>query len=266
MTQFASAANIRKIVAVHSAAEQLGLFSDTEEPGEKPGFSVRESKRAKRLSIKVFPRGRVEVVVPRRTRARDVQAFVDEHRDWIEKSKDSFARILPPEPFVLPNVIALPAIGQRFRVRYERRRSDKTVRFRAHNNVVTLSGKTGDDRLCIDALKRWLASVAKKEIRPRLESLSALADSPFKTMHVRGQRTCWGSHSSSGTISVNYCLLFLDPALLRYLLVHELCHAHHMNHSRRFWQRVRRFEPDCKRLDRALGDSWKKIPAWLGIY
>ena len=203
--------------------------------------------------------------MPRRTKARDVQAFVDENRDWIRKSRESFARVLPPEPFVLPNLIELPAIGQRFRVRYERRSQDKTVRFRTRGNVVTLSGRTGDDRLCVAALKRWLASVAKKEFRPRMDALSALTDGAFKHMHVRGQRTCWGSHSSSGTISINYCLLFLDSSLLRYLMIHELCHAHHMNHSRRFWQRVRRFEPDYKRLDRALGDSWKSIPAWIGL-
>jgi len=264
--RFASAANVRRIGAVHGAAEQLGLFSDTEEPGESSGFSVRESKRARRLSIKVFPRGRVEVVVPRRTRARDVQAFVDEHRDWIEKSRKSFAKVLPPEPFVLPNLIELPAIEQCFRVRYERRKDASGVRFRRHGNVVVLSGCTGDDKLCIAALKRWLGSVAKKEFEPRLRSLSTLSDNPFRKMHVRGQRTCWGSHSSSGTISINYCLLFLEPALLRYLMVHELCHSRHMNHSRRFWQRVGRFEADYKRLDRALGESWKQIPVWLGMH
>ena len=264
--RFASRASIRRIGAVQSTARQLRLFSDNEEPGDTPGFSVRESKRARRLSIKVFPRGRVEVIVPRRTRARDVQAFVDEHRDWIDRSRASFAKVLPPEPFVLPNRIELPAIEQRFRVRYERRSDARTVRFRCANNVLVLSGRTGDDKLCIDALKRWLASVARSEFRPRLESLAALTDNPFKKMHVRGQKTCWGSHSSSGTISINYCLLFLEPALLRYLMVHELCHARHMNHSRRFWRRVGQFEPDYRRQDRALGDSWKQIPAWLGLY
>ena len=85
-------------------------------------------------------------------------------------------------------------------------------------------------------------------------------------MHVRGQKTCWGSHSSSGTISINYCLLFLEPALVRYLMIHELCHARHMNHSRRFWAHVARFEPDYRKLDRKLSSSWKEIPSWVGIY
>lgn len=250
---------------MQQAAKQLALFSEHEEPGDSPGFSVRESHRAKRLSIKVFPRGRVEVVVPKRTPARDVEAFVEEHRDWIERSRRSFAEILPFEPFMLPNVVEMQAIGKRYRVRYEKNSGAKTVRYRNHGDVVTLSGATGDDELCIAALKRWLASVAKREFEPMLHSLSALTDNPFSAMHVRGQRSCWGSHSSSGTISINYCLLFVEPELLRYLMIHELCHSRHMNHSRRFWARVRRFEPDYRKFDKALGDSWRKIPAWVGL-
>ncbi|MDH3266810.1 MAG: M48 family metallopeptidase, partial [Gammaproteobacteria bacterium] len=245
---------------MHRAAEQLRLFADDDEHGDEPGFSIRESARAKRLSIKVFPRGRVEVVVPQRARAKDVQDFVDAHRDWIARSRESFASVLPAEPFVLPNLIALPAIEQQFRIRYERRSDAKSVRFRCGNNVVVLSGRTGDDKLCVAALKRWLASVAKSEFRPRLDALATLTQNSFKNLHVRGQRTCWGSHSSSGTISINYCLLFLQPQLLRYLMLHELSHARYMNHSRRFWQEVARFEPDYRRLDKALGEAWKQIP------
>ena len=248
------------------AAKQLGLFSETEEPGDVPGFSVRESARARRLSIKVYPRGRVEVVVPRRTHARDVQAFVDEHRDWIARSRASFAKILPPEPFMLPNRVELNAVGREFRVRYERQSEAPTVRYRNGADGLVLSGRTGDDGLCVAALKRWLASVAKREFEPRLKRLAVLTDSPFKSMHVRGQKTCWGSHSARGTISMNYCLLFLRPELLRYLMVHELCHAHHMNHSKRFWQRVGRYEPDYRRLDKELSEAWQEIPAWLGMY
>lgn len=248
------------------AAKQLGLFADNEEPGDVPGFSVRESSRARRLSIKVYPRGRVEVVVPRRTRASDVQAFVEEHRDWIAKSRASFAKVLPPEPFMLPNRIALPAVGREYRVRYERQSGAASVRYRNGEDTLVLSGHTGDDAQCVAALKRWLAAVAKREFEPRLRQLAVLTDSPFKLMHVRGQKTCWGSHSARGTISMNYCLLFLRPELLRYLMIHELCHAHHMNHSKRFWQRVGRFEPDYRRLDKELSEAWQKIPAWLGLY
>ncbi len=230
------------------------------------GFSVRESGRARRLSIKVFPRGRVEVVVPKRTRPGDVREFVEAHREWIDNARASFAAEHPPEPFALPDIVNLGGIERQFRVHYEPEPGSGAVRFRKCDDAVVLSGHTADEKLCVKALKRWLTSVAKAEYAPRLQSLAALTGNAYKKLHIRGQRTCWGSHSSTGTISLNYCLMFLDPAHLRYVMIHELCHARHMNHSRRFWNLVGRFEPDYRRLDRDLNSCWKKIPTWVGIY
>lgn len=248
-------------------ATQIPLFADIETPEDSvSGFSVRVSVRARRLSIKVYPRGKVEVVVPRRTRPRDVQAFVEEHRDWISRTRASFAALHPPEPFRLPTRVELPGIDRTFDVIYCPRPGATNVRYRCRGNQLMLSGATSDAGLCVRALKRWLAGLAKDEFGPRLRSLAAATGNPFRRMRVAGQKTCWGSHSSTGTISVNYCLLFLDAGLVRYLMVHELCHARHMNHSRRFWSHVRRFEPDYRRLDRRLAESWRVIPAWVGIY
>ena len=245
------------------AARQLSLF--TEEPGvNAPGFSVRVSGRAKRLSIKVYPRGRVEVVAPKRARASDVEAFVAEHRDWIAKTRAAFAEHVEPEPFELPQQIELPAVGSRVRVCY-RYRDDK-VRLREHGDVIVLRGNIEDEAQCVDALTRWLKKTAKRRFEPQLRSLSLLTGNAYKRMQVRGQKTCWGSHSSTGTISINYSLLFLAPELVRYLMIHELCHAQHMNHSASFWRLVERFEPDYRALDKRLSGSWRDIPVWLGLH
>ncbi|HNP64439.1 MAG TPA: SprT family zinc-dependent metalloprotease, partial [Woeseiaceae bacterium] len=242
------------------------LFSEHDEPDSMSGFAVRESGRAKRLSIKVFPRGRVEVVVPKRTRPADVREFVEAHRDWIQKSRDQFAAEHTPEPFVLPRRVRLDGIGRQFSVEYQPERNAKTVKYRGYTYKVVLSGRIDDERLCVSALKRWLLGLAKREFEPQLRALATMSGNSFKKLHVRGQRTCWGSHSSTGTISLNYCLLFLDPAHLRYVMIHELCHARHMNHSKRFWRLVSQFEPDYRRLDSDLNSCWKKIPTWVGIY
>jgi predicted metal-dependent hydrolase len=251
---------------VQSAATQLSLFSEVDQPDSMSGFSVRQSGRAKRLSIKVFPRGRVEVIVPMRTRPAEVREFVEAHRDWIREARASYAAEHPPEPFALPDLIKLDGVERQFPVRYRPDKSARTVRYRTAGGAIVLSGRTDDETLCVRALKRWLSSVAKREFAPRLRVLSRLTGNSFNTMHVRGQRTCWGSHSSSGTISLNYCLMFLDPGHLRYVMIHELCHARHMNHSARFWRLVGRFEPEYRQLDKDLNGCWKRIPTWVGIY
>lgn len=230
-----------------------------------PGFSVRESARARRLSIKVYPRGKVEVVVPKRTRPGVVAAFVTENQAWIRRARDAFAQEHKPEPFALPQSIELPAVEQLVTVRYVPK-DGNTVRFRFSGGCLTLSGRVTNEKACIGAIRRWLAGFAKQEFTPRLQSLSALTGIHYSKMQVRAQRTCWGSRSSSGTLSLNLCLLFLQPELLRYLMLHELCHGRHMNHSKRFWGLVGRFEPGYRKLDRELTEGWKSVPAWLGIY
>jgi predicted metal-dependent hydrolase len=245
---------------------QLPLFPESKDSGPLPGFSVRKSARAKRLTIKVFPRGRVEVVVPHRTRAADVQAFVTENATWIRDARSAFAVEHSPDAFALPRRIALPGIGRTVGVEYRHQRGAKSVRARSTPTGVLLSGRVDDETLCVAALRRWLCSVARTEFEPKLRTLSVRMGAPYERMQVRAQRTCWGSRSSSGTVSLNFCLLFLEPELVRYLMIHELAHGRHMNHSKRFWNLVARFEPAWRRLDRALTDSWRAVPAWLGIY
>jgi predicted metal-dependent hydrolase len=251
---------------VTTAQRQIPLFPEAREPSAEPVFSVRESSRARRLSIKVYPHGKVEVVVPRRTRAGAVQAFVEEHRDWIRRTRASFAEKHVPEPFRLPTHIELAGIGRTYGVNYRAASASKGVRYRQSSSMVTLSGGTSDSGQCVAALKRWLAGLARSHFGPELHALAAETGLPYSRIRVAGQKTRWGSHSSTGTISLNYCLLFVDPCLVRYLMIHELCHARHMNHSRRFWALVRRFEPDCRKLDRQLTEAWRHIPTWVGIY
>jgi len=251
---------------VRSSKRQLKLFPETPEPGNVPGFSVRKSTRAKRLTIKVFPGGRVEVVVPRRTRASDVEAFVRDNAAWIREARESFAGDLANEPFTLPESIRLPAVARKLSVRYRPAPGATSVRYSLEASRVVLTGRTSEDKLCVEALRRCLASIAKEEFDPRLRSLSLLMNTPYKKCQIRAQRTCWGSRSSSGTVSLNLCLLFLDPAVVRYLMIHELCHGRHMNHSKRFWNLVGRFEPAYEGLDRKLTEGWRCVPGWLGIY
>ena len=230
-----------------------------------PGFSVRESARAKRLSIKVYPRGRVEVVVPRRTPPVEVASFVAENRDWIRRAREELHVDCAPADYALPTVIRLVATGQSVAVRYDRRSGAKNVRYRYAAGELKLCGRTEDRTLCVKAIRRWLRQTARREFAPRLHGLSTLTGARFTKIQIRAQRSCWGSRSSSGTLSLNLCLLFLDPALLRYLMIHELCHGRYMNHSQRFWKHVARFEPDYRRLDRALGESWRQVPAWMDV-
>ncbi|MFZ0550192.1 MAG: YgjP-like metallopeptidase domain-containing protein, partial [Steroidobacteraceae bacterium] len=92
---------------------QLPLWSDKD---AAEGWSVRESQRARRLTVRVFHTGRVEVVVPSRTSARTVERFLERHRSWIERKREEARRRAgPPLPFP-PSQVELTACQETWRV------------------------------------------------------------------------------------------------------------------------------------------------------
>jgi predicted metal-dependent hydrolase len=119
------------------------------------------------------------------------------------------------------------------------------------------------DKAVAAALRRWLTSLAEVEFSRELRSVAQQCGLSFKRVQIRRQRTRWGSCSASGTISLNVCLMFMTPAVVRYLFVHELCHTRHMNHSRRFWSLVASHEPEYQQLDRELLRAWQHVPGWM---
>jgi predicted metal-dependent hydrolase len=68
----------------------------------------------------------------------------------------------------------------------------------------------------------------------------------FEKVFVKRQRRVWGSCSSRRNLNFNYKLLFLEPVLADYVIVHELCHLQEMNHSKKFWDLVASILPDYK--------------------
>ncbi|GAP71314.1 hypothetical protein SAMD00024442_10_49 [Candidatus Symbiothrix dinenymphae] len=80
-----------------------------------------------------------------------------------------------------------------------------------------------------------LASQAKLLLPPRLAELARECGFSYVKVQTRKSKTRWGSCSSKKTISLSFYLLLLPPHLIDYVLLHELCHTVHMNHSPAFW-------------------------------
>ncbi len=125
-----------------------------------------------------------------------------------------------------------------------------------------VSGPVNDEERCKAALRRWLARRARDTLEPWLTALAVDTGLTFKRVTIRSQRTRWGSCSPHGVISLNRKLLFLPRELVRYVLIHELCHTRELNHSARFWSCLRQLEPDTDALHGRMRDAWKSVPGW----
>lgn len=238
---------------------QLPLWSERD---AAEGWNLRESRRARRLTVRVFHSGRVEVVVPARTARAAVDRFIERHRPWIEKKRAEARRNAVPEESFPPEYIEFSAAGERWRVHAGGGRGRPRISVAA-TGLLQLTGDLANTRSVQQALRLWLVERAAEVFAPVLAETARRMDLPYRKLAVRRQRTRWGSCSVRGTISLNCCLLFQRPEVLRYLLVHELAHVKHMNHSARFWDVVARHCPDCRTLDRELLDGWRRVPSWV---
>lgn len=238
---------------------QLPLWSERD---ANEGWHVRESRRARRLTVRVFHSGRVEVVVPARTSRATVDRFIERHRPWIEKKRTEARRTAVPEEPFPPESIELSGVNETWRVHACGGRGRVRIKVAAPG-LLQISGDLANTRSVQHALRSWLVKRAAECFAPLLAQTAQTMNLPYRKLAVRRQRTRWGSCSVRGTISLNCCLLFQQPEVLRYLLVHELAHVAHMNHSARFWDLVARYCPQCRTLDRELLEGWRRVPSWV---
>jgi len=195
-------------------------------------YTVRRSARARRVRVSVDPRSGVEVVLPARAPARAAAAAVAELRPWIER------RLLEADALraqLAARGDTVPYLGAELRLVVQPGRQ------RVHRRGDALLVPAGPNRA--EALERWYRRAAREEIGPRAERSAAAIGRPYRSLTIRGQRTRWGSCSSTGALSFNWRLLLAPEDVLDYVVWHEACHLAVLDHSARFWALVERHLP-----------------------
>jgi len=110
------------------------------------------------------------------------------------------------------------------------------------------------------AVQAWLMAQARQLFTLRLEHFSAQLNVQWRKLSLSSAATRWGSASSSGAIRLNWRLLHFSPAVIDYVVVHELSHLRFMDHSPRFWATVHSVLPGHAAMRRQLKEE--VVPRW----
>ncbi len=226
--------------------------------------TVRESKRARRVTLKLHAGPRLELVVPVGFDHGNIGEILARQRDWINRTvkRSSLSVEVGKGSMALPRDIFLRAVNRRFDVLWEPGPTG-TIRLTEESpSRIVVWGDTANEALCRKVLHQWLRRQGESILCPWLEFLSRETGIKYDQVKIRGQKTRWGSCSTRASINLNHKMLFLDAKLVRYILIHELCHRVHLNHSPRYWKLVSRFEPQCMVLDKKLTHAGSSVPAW----
>ena len=237
-----------------SSAAQLSLFDSR---NAVDPFAIRISPRARRLTVRVHVGGRVEIVVPRGVAPHVVRAFVNRNTLWIDRKVAEMGRI-PGPTLQMPEIVEFAATGERIGIEW---RQGAGRSWGHADGILTVEAR--DLTAAYVVLRDWLLVAARERLVPTLSALAQQLGYGLSGITIRRQRTRWGSCSSRGSVSLNCSLLFMQPEVVRYLMIHELSHLDHMNHSEQFWRTVDAHEPDYRSLDRQLTAGWRRVPAWV---
>lgn len=114
-----------------------------------------------------------------------------------------------------------------------------------------------DYQILRDTVIAGLKKLAKKELTELAEKISQITHITFKDIKIKDAKTRWGSCSSKKNINLSWRLIMAPIEAQTYVILHELCHIYEMNHSHRFWEWIKKFQPNYKEQQ-----EWFKKEGW----
>jgi predicted metal-dependent hydrolase len=214
-------------------------------PGTDIAYHLRRSGRARRLRIVVRPE-RVEVVAPPGLATAAIESFVREKAGWVARTVERLRRGLHPNDGRLEDGAHLLLRGRPVPLRVSVSEGARvTVRERNGLEVrAPAMEPSSRERLIERALERFLRGEARKAAESAIGRFGPPNGLVPRALLIKGQRTLWGSCTARGDINLNWRLVLAPPAVLDYVVAHELCHLRERNHQRPFWRLVERIMPD----------------------
>ncbi len=201
------------------------------------------ASRRKSMSLKLNPKGVVDVRIPVGISKFQVLAFLGSHEDWLIKRYKQFKAIQQQrsqavmiggvEHTILKSMVKTLQVGDQV--------------------VLVPFGSTPEQ--IEQMLERWLRKQARVSFIQMIERWWPLFSQYAEqqpTLRVKNMRTRWGSLSQRGYINLNLALIQLPEALMELVVVHELCHLKHFDHGAGFKQLMTQCLPDWRERERAL--------------
>jgi len=195
---------------------------------------VHVNVRARRLVLRIENGGKgLRMSVPPGTNEQQICYFLHQYRGWIETKLKKFP---PPsqDNGMLRHGVKLPYLGQPHLIVHQQGRGLTCLAFSEQNGKQILV--SGEAAHVPRRLRDFLKNQATLIMTPLALSYAAKLGRKPKSIRYKDTKSRWGSCSAAGNLSFSWRIMMAPPAVMRYLVAHEVAHLVEMNHGRQFWQ------------------------------
>lgn len=224
--------------------------------GERELRYVLRLSQRRSLALQVDARG-VRVAAPFGTPLGEVEGFILQHREWLERQLSRHFGGAAPARFEIVDGALLPVLGEAVTICIAQRARNVRWRRMPDGSEGLELPAGGDPR---KALVRALRTRALAWFRERVSEYCLRLGVAVPAVALSSARTRWGSCSSRSGIRLHWRLVHLRPELIDYVVAHEVAHLREMNHSSRFWAIVETLFPEWRAARAALRGEATGLP------
>lgn len=217
---------------------------------------VRSAKRKRTIALQLAPDGRVTLRAPLGTKSAKLKDVLRVKAAWLElRLSGAWGEIpprYPPREFVAGETFHF--LGRQHRLRIRPGAVEDRVRLEGEYLHITSRKKKLPDRTELRArLKTWFVAQAKEFLPGRVARWTARMMMPKRPrVLITDQSRRWASCGQGAVLRFNWRLIGAPVTLVDYVIVHELCHLQHRNHSPVFWRELRRVMPEYRQAELQL--------------
>jgi len=213
-------------------------------------YTLRRSRKSSRISIQVRGNASIWVTAPPLIPKLLIEIFLKKQECWIQQQITKQQKRVAVE-----TAESIQLFGKTYMKDTTNKEKEKTGFTIVDGKLVynnALAMVTLSEPQYIQAVARFLKQTAEQYILPKTHSLAKTMQINFSHITLREQRSRWGSCSTRGTLNFNWRLVHFSPQVIDYVLIHELAHITHHNHSASFWALVAKYAPTYERSKKIL--------------
>ncbi len=236
----------------HSRLDILGTREVIIE-GQAIPYILKRSLRAKYVRLEVRPEMGLIVIITRFYRPEQIPDLLKEKLRWVSANLKKYEHIKRlTRDRVLQGGDTVLYLGREMQVVTQQANGDgDSVNVAENSLVVSLDSES---KRLDQELEQWYREQVSQLIPVKVAKLSVEMGVTYGRLSIRGQKTCWGSCSRKGNISLNWKLIMAPESVIEYVIIHELAHLKELNHSRMFWQLVSEYCPEWRQHKKWLRD------------